>query len=78
MEYAEKGKQGPDYKITKNFYPTKPLAGKAIYNFPKGIAKPPLPKEDVPYNPGRGDNFIEIKPEDPKYPKLDMWWTANS
>ena len=78
LPLTEEDKQGPDFKTTKKFYPTKPLAGKAIYNFPKGIAKQPLPKEDVPYNPGRGDNFIEIKPEDPKYPKLDVWWTANS
>ena len=78
LPLGEEDKQGLDYKITKNFYPSKLLAGKAIYDFPKGLAKQPLPKEDVPYNPGRGDNFIEIKPDDPRYHILHAWWTANS
>jgi len=78
LPLSEEDKQSSDYKMAKKFYPTKPLAGKAIYDFPKGVAKQPLPKEDVPYNPGRGDNFIEIKPGDPRYQILDTWWAANS
>lgn len=70
--------QGVDYKITPKYYPSKPLVGKAIYEFPDGLAKQPLPKEDVPYQVGRGNNFIEVKPNDRRYPILDVWWKANS
>lgn len=75
---TEEDKLGFDYMMTRKFYSSKPLAGKAIYDFPKDMAKQPLPKEDVPYNPGRGDNFIEIKPDDSRYQILDTWWTKNS
>jgi len=77
LPLTEEDKLGTDYEISKRHYSSKTLVGKAIYDFPKGTAKQPLPKEDVPYNPGRGDNFIEIKPDDPRYPILDKWWTAN-
>lgn len=78
LPLTEEDRRGPDYNITMKFYPTKPLAGKALYDFPKGLAKRPLSKENVPYNPGRGDNFIEVKPDDPRYAILNDWWIANS
>jgi len=71
---ADKGEE--DYALTKKYYPSKPLVGKAIYEF-RCFAKKPLPKEDVSYNPGRGDNFIELKPDDPGYAVLDEWWRTN-
>jgi len=77
LPLTEEDKNSPDYKLTKTFYPAKPLAGKALYNFPKGLANRPLPKEDLPYNPGRGDNFIEVRPDDPRYEILNQWWLAN-
>lgn len=77
LPLTEEDKQGHDYRITKEFYPIKQLAGKTIYVFARGIAKQPLPKEDVPYNPRRGDNFIEIKPDDPRYAIVDEWWNMN-
>jgi len=37
-----------------------------------------LPKEAVSYEVRKGDNFIEIKPDDHRrYPILDDWWKAN-
>jgi hypothetical protein len=77
LPLTDEDKLGTDYEISKRFYPLKALVGKAIYDFPKGMAKQPLPKEDVSYNPGRGDNFIQINPDDPRYLTLDKWWTAN-
>lgn len=78
LPLTEDDEQGIDYKITKRYFPSKPLAGKAIYEFSNGLAKQPLPKEDLPYKVGRGDNFIEIKPDDRRYTILDAWWKANS
>lgn len=79
-ELEEKDKQdySEDYDLTKQCYPRWPLVGIIFYEFPMGMAKQPLPKEAVPYQPRRGNNFIEIKPDDPRYAALDRWWSANS
>lgn len=67
-----------DYELGQECFPGRPLVGIIFYEFPNGMAKQPLPKEEVPYYPGRGDNFKEIKPDDHKYLTLDPWWKANS
>jgi len=64
--------------MAKKYFSPKPLVGKVIYEFPKGFAKQPLPKEDVLYEVRKGNNFIEIKPDDRRYSKLDDWWKENS
>jgi negative regulator of replication initiation len=66
-----------DYKLTKECFPKSPLVGIMFYEFPKGMASQPLPKEAVPYYPGRGDNFIRIEPGDKRYPMLLEWWKEN-
>ncbi len=74
---TEEDRQSHIYKMTERLYPSKHLVGKAIYDFPRGLASQPLPKEEVPYNPVQGDNYIQVKPDDPRYPKLYSWWSAN-
>ncbi len=66
-----------DYKLTQECFPNSPLVGIIFYEFPKGMASRPLPKEAVPYYPGRGDNFIRILPNDKRYPILLEWWKEN-
>ena len=70
-------RQSDIYAMTERLYPSKHLVGKALYDFPHGLAKQPLPKEEVPYNPVQGDNYIEVKPDDPRFTKLLSWWKAN-
>ena len=73
----DKQKHSKDYKLRKEVFKDTPIAGIIFYDFPKGMAKQPLPREYVPYRPMPGDNFIEIKPNDCRYPKLDEWWNVN-
>lgn len=78
-ELTEKDKQDihETYELTRECYPDKPLVGIMSYSFPKGIAELPLPKEEANYSPKLGDNFIEIRPDDPRYAILDNWWKSN-
>lgn len=77
-ELTDKDKQDyrEDYDLTVDCF-AKVFGGIIFYEFPKGMAKQPLSKEDVPYLPRRGNSFIEIKPNDARYPILDAWWKAN-
>jgi hypothetical protein len=78
LPLTEEDKRGTDYEMTKKYFSPKPLVGKTVYEFPNGLAKQPLPKEDVSYEVRKGDNFIEIKPDDHRrYSILDAWWKAN-
>ncbi len=78
-----------EYQLTKEIFEQvpdgKPLVGIIFYEFPKGMAKEPLPAEEILiYLPNQGRNYIEIKPADGRnlkdggYQKLDDWWKANS
>ncbi|MCL0091925.1 hypothetical protein M1N59_01520 [Dehalococcoidales bacterium] len=58
-------------------YPGKHLVGIILYEFPRGMAKSPLPKQDVGYKVGRGVNFVVISPDHPRYPALNAWWSKN-
>jgi len=73
----DKNRYLEDYELTRECFPDSPLVGIMFYEFPRGLAKQPLPKEKVPYYPGRGDNFIKITPNDKRYPILLEWWKEN-
>lgn len=66
------------YELARGCFPDRTFVGIIFYEFPKGMAKEPLQKEEAKYRPMPGDNFIEIKPDDKRYPKIDAWWYANS
>jgi len=74
-EFTDKDKVDyrEDHELAQECFPG-PFVGIVFYEFPNGMAKQPLPKEKIPYNAGRGDNFKEIKPNDPRYSNLDVWW----
>ncbi|GEM_PF-6328176 len=67
-----------DFALTSECYPGKALQGILFYEFRVGIAPKPLLKEELGYRPSRGDNFIVIAPDDPRYPLLDEWWRSYS
>jgi len=77
LTLTEEDRQSDIHAMTERLYPSKHLVGKALYEFPRGLARQPLPKEGVPYNPVQGDNYIEIKPNDPRFTRLHSWWKAN-
>ncbi|MCL0057810.1 hypothetical protein M1N05_01930 [Dehalococcoidales bacterium] len=72
----DKQKYSKVYNLTAEYYRGKSLVGIILYEF-RGMAKSPLPKQDVGYVVGRGVNFVVISPDHPRYPALDAWWSKN-